>query len=211
MGIPVLIYGKSGCGKSTSLRNFGEDELLLAKVVNKPNPFRKQFKYTLSSDNIETIKSQLAKMPLKAAVVDDAGYLMTDLFMNMKSANNFDKFDKIAQVMWTLFNFVIYELPADVIVYIIMHENTDDNGNTQPLTLGKLLDSKVNLAGMCTIALHAMRSGKNYIFRTQSDGFDIAKAPLDMFDTEEVPNDLKEVDNTIRKYYGFDAKKEKKA
>ena len=93
-----------------------------------------------------------------------------------------------------------------------MHENTDDNGNTQPLTLGKLLDSKVNLAGMCTIALHAMRSGKNYIFRTQSDGFDIAKAPLDMFDTEEVPNDLKEVDATIRKYYGFNnAKKEKKA
>lgn len=207
MGIPVLIYGKSGCGKSTSLRNFGDEEILLTKVVNKPNPFRKQFKYTLASDNIEKIKEKLKAMPCKSAVVDDAGYLMTDLFMNMKSANNFDKFDKIANVMWTLYNFVIYELPADVVVYIIMHEETDDNGNTKPLTLGKLLDSKVNLAGMCTIALHAMRSGKNYIFRTQSDGFDIAKAPIDMFETEEIPNDLKEVDNAIRTYYGFTNKK----
>lgn len=207
MGIPVLVYGKSGCGKSTAMRNFSENEILLCKVVNKPNPFRKQFKYTLSTDNIEKIKEKLKAMPCKAAVVDDAGYLMTDLFMNMKSANNFDKFDKIAQVMWTLFNFVIYDLPADVVVYIIMHEDVDDSGNTKPLTLGKLLDSKVNLAGMCTIALHAMRSAKNYVFRTQSDGFDIAKAPLDMFEAEEVPNDLKAVDTAIRDYYGFKAEK----
>lgn len=205
MGIPVLIYGKSGCGKSTSLRNFGEDEILLCKVVNKPNPFKKKFKYTCFSDDVEYIKDKLEKMPVKAAVVDDAGYLMTDLFMNMKGANNFDKFDKIAQVMWTLYNYVIYKLPPDVVVYIIMHEDTDDSGNTKPLTLGKLLDSKVNLAGMCTIALHAMRIGKNYVFRTQSDGFDIAKAPLDMFDSEEIPNDLKEVDKAIREYYGFKA------
>ena len=207
MGIPVLVYGKSGCGKSTAMRNFAENEILLCTVVNKPNPFKRQFKYTLATDNIEKIKEKLKAMPCKAAVVDDAGYLMTDLFMNMKSANNFDKFDKIAQVMWTLFNFVIYDLPADVVVYIIMHEDVDDSGNTKPLTLGKLLDSKVNLAGMCTIALHAMRSAKNYVFRTQSDGFDIAKAPLDMFETEEVPNDLKAVDTAIREYYGFTAKK----
>ncbi len=207
MGVPVIIYGKSGCGKSTSLRNFAEDEVLLVKVVNKPNPFKKKFTYTCFSDDVEYIKSKLAAMPVKAAIVDDAGYLMTTLFMNNRSANNFDKFDKIANVMWTLFNYVISDLPQDVVVYIIMHEDIDDGGNTKPLTLGKLLDTKVNLAGMCTISLHAMRNGKNYIFRTQSDGFDIAKTPLDMFETEEIPNDLKEVDTAIRTYYGFNAKK----
>ena len=208
MGIPVLIYGKSGCGKSTSLRNFNEDEILLAKVVNKPNPFRKSFKYTLASDDIELIKAQLKKMPLKAAVVDDAGYLMTNLYMNAKTANSFDKYDKIASVMWTLYNYVIDELPGDVVVYIIMHEDVDDAGNVKPLTLGRLLDNKVNLPGMCTIALHALKAGKNYVFRTQSDGADVAKSPLDMFDSEEIPNDLKAVDEAIRNYYGF--KKETK-
>lgn len=27
MGVPVLIYGKSGAGKSRSLKNFAEDEI----------------------------------------------------------------------------------------------------------------------------------------------------------------------------------------
>lgn len=207
MGIPVLIYGKSGCGKSTSLRNFGEDEVLICKIINKPNPFRKQFKYTLVSDDIELIENQLSKMPLKAAVVDDAGYLMTNLYMNVKTANSFDKYDNIANVMWTLVNYVISELPADVIVYVIMHEDVDDMGNCKPLTLGKLLDNKVNLPGMFTIALHAQKNGKNYVFRTQTDGLDVAKSPLEMFEAEEIPNDLKEVDTTIRNYYGFETEK----
>lgn len=211
MGIPVLIYGKSGCGKSTSLRNFGEDEVFMIKVVNKPNPFRKQFKYCKATDDIELIKTGLLKMPCKAAVVDDAGYLMTNLYMNVKTANSFDKYDKIANVMWTLVNYVISELPADVIVYVIMHEDIDDMGNCKPLTLGKLLDNKVNLPGMFTIALHAQKNGKNYVFRTQTDGLDVAKSPLEMFDAEEIPNDLKEVDTTIRNYYGFKAGKEKKS
>ena len=34
MGIPVLIIGKSGSGKSTSLRNFDEKELALVNVIN---------------------------------------------------------------------------------------------------------------------------------------------------------------------------------
>ena len=32
MGIPVLVIGKSGSGKSTSLRNFNEKELALINV-----------------------------------------------------------------------------------------------------------------------------------------------------------------------------------
>ena len=44
MAIPVLIIGKSGSGKSTSLRNFGEKELALVNVIKKPLPFRKNLK-----------------------------------------------------------------------------------------------------------------------------------------------------------------------
>ena len=42
MGIPVLILGESGSGKSTSLRNFGQDEVLIFNVAGKPLPFRKK-------------------------------------------------------------------------------------------------------------------------------------------------------------------------
>lgn len=201
MGIPVLIYGKSGCGKSTSLRNFGEDEILLAKVVNKPNPFKKKFLYTCYSDDLEYIKSKLSAMPTKTAVVDDSGYLMTTMYMTF-AGNNFDKYDAISKIMWSLFKH-ISTLPPDVIVYIIMHEDVDDSGNVKPLTLGRLLDNKVNLPGMCTIVLHALKIGKSYVFKTQSDGMDVAKSPFEMFELDTIPNDLKEVDTAIREYYGF--------
>lgn len=42
MGIPVLILGESGSGKSTSLRNFEQGEVLVFNVANKPLPFRKK-------------------------------------------------------------------------------------------------------------------------------------------------------------------------
>ena len=52
MGRPVLIYGKSGSGKSRSLKNFAEDEILLINVVGKELPFRKKFKWLCHSINV---------------------------------------------------------------------------------------------------------------------------------------------------------------
>ena len=42
MGIPVLIRGESGSGKSTSLRNFESKEISIFNVAGKPLPFRKK-------------------------------------------------------------------------------------------------------------------------------------------------------------------------
>ena len=42
MGIPVLILGESGSGKSASLRNFEENEIGIFNVAGKPLPFRKK-------------------------------------------------------------------------------------------------------------------------------------------------------------------------
>ena len=39
MGIPVLIMGESGSGKSTSLRNFEPEEISILNVAGKPLPF----------------------------------------------------------------------------------------------------------------------------------------------------------------------------
>ena len=44
MGVPVLILGESGSGKSTSMRNFEVDEVGVFNVASKPLPFRKQLK-----------------------------------------------------------------------------------------------------------------------------------------------------------------------
>ena len=39
MGIPILIIGESGSGKTTSLRNFEPGEILVFSVANKSLPF----------------------------------------------------------------------------------------------------------------------------------------------------------------------------
>ena len=39
MGEPILCYGKSGSGKSRSLKNFGEDEILFINTISKRLPF----------------------------------------------------------------------------------------------------------------------------------------------------------------------------
>ncbi|MDO5547718.1 MAG: AAA family ATPase [Eubacteriales bacterium] len=206
MGIPVYIYGKSGSGKSRSLKNFAEDEILLVNVEAKQLPFRSTFRYVLKTDNIDTIIQQMQKMPCKTAVIDDAGYLMTHFFMKHhrnKSGNaSFEMYDNIADMMYNLISRIKTALPGDVIVYIMLHEDKNDFGEVKLLTLGKLLDSKVNLQGMVTICLRCMSENGKHFFRTVTDGSDITKAPEEMFPETEIENDLKAVDTAIREYWG---------
>lgn len=215
MAIPVLVYGKSGSGKSRSLKNFGSEEILLCNIEKKMLPFKNTFKYMMTSDNIETIMNQLSKMPMKAAVIDDAGYIMTHHFMrnhrNKKGNASFEMYDDIADMMYNLVDRIKNELPDDVIVYMIMHEDVDDFGGTKLLTLGRLLDNKVNLVGMVTIALRCMSENGKHFFRTVTDGMDITKTPEDMFQAEEIDNDLKAVDTAIREFYGINKINEKPA
>lgn len=207
MGLPVLIYGKSGSGKSRSLKSFAENEILLVNVEGKPLPFRKKFEYVLKSDNVNLIIQQIIKMPCKVAVIDDAGYLMTHHFMeNHKSKKgnaSFEMYDTIADTMYQLVKMIRDNVQEDKIVYIVMHEDTDDFGATKLRTIGKLIDNKVCLEGMVTICIRCMSDGGKHFFRVQTNGMDITKTPEDMFDKPEIENDLKAVDQAIREYYGI--------
>ncbi len=215
MAKPVIIYGKSGSGKSRSLKNFEENEILFINVEEKDLPFRKKFTYTLKTDNYQRIQEQLLKMPLKTAVIDDAGYLLTNMFMNkhstgLKVNQVFDLYNDIGDRFWYLIKFIKKKLPDDVIVYIVMHDESSDNGEIKLKTIGKLLDEKVNIPGMVTIVLRCMSDNGRHFFRTHTDGFDITKSPEDMFAADEIDNDLKFVDKTIREYYGLNESEENK-
>lgn len=200
----VLVYGKSGAGKSRSLKNFKEDEIFYVNVTDKRLPFAHGFKYTSTTDSVETIIEGVKKMPTKVAVIDDAGYIMTNMFMEGHGkGDQFKLYNDIADKMWLLI-LGLKNMPdsADKIVYLTFHEEKGDQGDSKLLTIGKLLDQKCNIEGLCTIVLHAMVKAGKHIFVTNSDGYDIAKSPEDMFELE-IENDLKMVDDTIRKFYGI--------
>lgn len=208
MGRVVIVYGKSGGGKSRSLKNFGEDEIYLINIESKDLPFKKAFKYVSETDDYSTILKGLAKMPTNTAVIDDAGYLLTNKFMRSHSAGLrgnqvYELYNDIGDQFWGLFEFIKRELPKEKIVYILMHEDLDINGSTKLKTIGKLLDDKVCIEGMVTICLRCMSKDGQHFFRTKTDGNDITKAPEDMFLNAEIENDLKAVDTTIRNYYNI--------
>lgn len=208
MGMPILIYGKSGSGKSRSLKYFGENEILLINIEGKQLPFKNSFKYICRTDSLDTIITQCQKMPCKVAVIDDAGYLMTHHFMdnhrNKKGNASFDMYDDIADTMYFLVQRIKKNLSEDVRVYIILHEDTNDAGDTKIRTIGKLIDNKVCLEGMVTVCIRCMSDEGKHFFRTVTDGYDITKAPEDMFEDPEIENNLKAVDEAICKFYGWE-------
>lgn len=214
MAIPVLLLGKSGSGKSASLRNFGEDELALINVMHKPLPFKKQFKSVANTDDYMDIMKKIFATEKKSIVIDDAGYLITNYFMNNHSKAGqgnavFSLYNELADKFWTLIEFIKNRLPDDKIVYVIMHEDKNEFGDIKPKTIGRLLDEKVCVEGLFTIVIRATVESGKHIFLTQSDGADVTKTPIDMFEDAEIDNDLKLVDKTIREYYGMDKKGEK--
>ena len=199
MGIPVLILGESGSGKSTSLRNFGPEEIGIFNVASKPLPFKKKLKIIDNAD-YSIIKETLAKQNLKRYVIDDSQYLMAfEMFAKAKDAG-YTKFTDIALNFSGIIQYVIKELPSDIIVYFLHHIEQAENGKIKAKTSGKMLDNQLTLEGLFSIVLLCRTDGKKHWFETQSDGFTTCKSPLDMFEFE-IDNDLKFVDTTIRDYY----------
>lgn len=197
--VPVLLIGKSGSGKSASLRNFKKDDIAIANVLGKPLPFKSDLEAP-KVDDYNTILKAIEHTNKKVIVIDDANYLITNEFMNKSSVKGFDKYNEMGNNFFNLIN-GIKNVDGGKTVYLIMHEDTDDEGNVKPKTIGKLLDDKVNIQGMFTICIRSMFDNGNYIFRLKTNGQDCVKTPIGLFEEEQMENDLKLVDEKIREYY----------
>lgn len=209
MAIAVLIIGKSGTGKSASLRNFTPEEVDIINVEGKPLPFRNNHT-TINTDDYKKVAESIKDSEKKCIVLDDAGYLITNQFMRGHSSTGsgnaiFSFYNDIADMFWRLITFIKGKgVASDKIVYIMMHEDQNDFGQVKPKTLGKLLDDKVCIEGMFTIVLRSVYHDGGYYFKTITDGLDVCKTPIGMFDQAEIDNDLKAVDTAIREYYGME-------
>lgn len=201
MSILVAEYGQSGTGKSTSLRNFTNDEVAVINVSGKPLPFRSDLK-TLSSNDYQMISQWLPKIKQPSIVIDDATYLMTDQFMSMAQIKGYEKYNIMAQ---NFFNLVeqARALPEDKIVYFIGHSEQSDDGREHFKTIGKMLDNYVTLEGKFTTVLKTVVKDGHYYLSTHNNGYDTVKSPLGMFEEDLIDNDLKLVDDIMREYWNI--------
>ena len=201
MAVLVMIYGQSGTGKSTSLRNFTNDEVAVINVSGKPLPFRSKLT-TYDTDNYTKISSALSKIERKSIVIDDATYLMVNEFMRTAKVAGYQKYTDMA----VNFNSLVAQasqLANDKIVYFLGHSDLKDDGTEHFKTIGKMLDNYVTVEGKFTIVLKTVVQDGKYYFSTHNSGQDTVKSPLGMFDDNYVDNDLKAVDTIIREYYGI--------
>lgn len=201
MAVLVMIYGQSGTGKSTSLRNFKNEEVAVINVSGKPLPFRGELK-SYNTDNYGKIVNAIANTDRKSIVIDDATYLMVNEFMRTAKQTGYQKYTDMA----CNFNGLIEAcagLPDDKIVYFLGHSDQADDGREHFKTIGKMLDNYVTVEGRFTIVLKTVVQDGKYMFSTQNNGQDTVKSPMGMFEQPLIENDLKTVDNMIREYWGM--------
>ena len=205
MGIPVLVLGASGSGKSTALRNFDPSEIGIFNVAGKPLPFRKKMKVS-NNATYSLITKTLEAGKLKAYAIDDSQYLMAFESFDHAKETGYGKFTNMALNFKNLITYVIQKTPDDTIVYFLHHTELAEDGRIKAKTLGKMLDNQLTVEGLFSIVLLTQVEGSEHYFITNSDGSNPAKSPMEMFDMK-IDNDLKMVDSTIREYYGMKAEK----
>lgn len=204
MGVPVLIMGESGSGKTYSIKNLDPETVGIFSVEKNRLPFKKAgnpFKIVKNAGYGQIIKA-LAKPTLKRYVIDDSQYLLVNEFFDRAKETGFQKFTDLALNFRNLIHFISRETPDDLIVYFLHHTETNGEGRVKAKTIGRLLDEKLSLEGCFDIVLLAQAEGGEHFFLTQSDGYTTCKSPEGMFEMK-IPNDLAVVDAAIREYWGL--------
>jgi len=214
MAIPVLIIGRSGSGKTYSIKNFGADEVGVISVEKGRLPFRSDIKVLkvpkdptggeardaaqLNAAKYSWIMRAIKNAKVKALVIDDSQYLLVNELFDRTYEKGYDKFTSMAQKFRDLIHFINEMEDEEKIVYFLHHSEMDSDGREKVKTIGRMLDEKLTVEGCFDIVIFC----QDHKFFTQSNGQSTAKTPEDMFPLE-IPNDLKMVDTKIREYYGL--------
>lgn len=206
--VAVLLIGASGTGKTSSFRNMPANETAIINVTNKPLPYRDKGQKVVSTRDYSQIISAIKGTKKRALIIDDSGYLMS--FENFDKANikSYDKFTTMAQNYFKLIE-TSTNLDNEKICYTVMHEELDEDGKIKPKAIGKMLNQQLCIEGLFTIVLRFKYENGQYLIQTKTDGSTVVKSPIGMFEENEIPNDLYEIDKIIREYYGFKPLEEK--
>ena len=212
MALPVLVIGRSGSGKTYSLKNFGADEVGVISVEKGRLPFKSDIKVAkiprfdngdyspaqINAARYSWLETVIKNSKTKSIVIDDSQYLLANELFDRVNEKGYDKFTSMAANFRNLIHFVNELEDENKIVYFLHHSELDSDGKEKVKTIGKMLDEKLCIEGCFDIVIYCQDNK----FFTQSNGQSVAKTPEGMFELE-IPNDLKFVDTTIREYYGI--------
>ena len=166
----VIIMGKSGAGKSTSIKGLNPKETVILNTLNKRLPFKgSNSMYNAENKNIfrvDTYGSVIKflqgiseNMPqVKNIVLDDIIYVMRKEYFSRAKESGYGKYTELASHFQQIIS-TCEALRQDLNVFFILHSE-DVMSDTSVVgykvsTIGKLLDSQYNPIEVVPMVLYS--------------------------------------------------------
>ena len=217
-----MLLGKSGTGKSTSIKTLNPKETIVINVLGKRLPFKgsnslynKENKNLFRLDDYSQVIKLLEQAPstVKNIVIDDSIYIMRKEYFSRAKEVGYSKYTELAQHFQQIIS-TCEKMRDDLNVFLILHSEdiTSDNTTTgyKVSTIGKLLDTQYNPIEVVPMVLYSSvryddKGNATYGFythRTKEGSIEIpAKTPDGMFEEDFIPNDLGLVVKAMNDYY----------
>lgn len=217
-----MLLGKSGTGKSTSIKTLDPKDTIVINVLGKRLPFKgssslynKENKNLFRLDDYNQVIKLLEQAPstIKNIVIDDSIYIMRKEYFARAKEVGYGKYTELAQHFQQIVS-TCEKMRDDLNVFLILHSEdiTSDNTTTgyKVSTIGKLLDTQYNPIEVVPMVLYSSvkyddKGNATYGFythRTKEGSVEIpAKTPAEMFTEDFIPNDLGLVVKAMNDYY----------
>lgn len=221
----VIILGKSGSGKSTSIKGLDPKETVIINTLNKRLPFKgsstlynEKNKNLFNMDEYTEIISILQSISDKATrvknvILDDIIYVMRKEYFKRAKETGYNKFTELAQHFQQIVS-TCENLRDDLNIFFILH--SEDILNDKVLsgykvaTIGSMLDNQYNPVEVVPMVLYSAikfdaKGTPTYGFYTHATMEGTvqipAKTPDGMFAENFIPNDLGLVSKAMTEYY----------
>ena len=222
----IMLLGKSGTGKSTSIKGLDSKETVVINVLGKRLPFKgsnalynKENKNLFQRESYTDIISLVQNISDKATyvkniILEDLIYVMRKEYFSRAREVGYGKYTELAQHFQQIIS-TCEKLREDLNVFMILHSEDVQSDKTttgyKVSTVGNLVDNCYNPLEVVPMVLYSSvkyddKGNTQYGFYTHRCKEGVveipAKTPDEMFDEDFIPNDLGYVVKKMNEYYG---------
>ena len=222
----IMLLGKSGTGKSTSIKGLDPKETVVINVLGKRLPFKgsnslynKENKNLFQRESYTDIISLVQNISDKATnvkniILDDFIYVMRKEYFSRARETGYNKYTELAQHFQQIIS-TCEKLREDLNVFMILHSEDIQSDKTttgyKVSTVGNLVDNCYNPLEVVPMVLYSSvkyddKGNTQYGFYTHRCKEGVveipAKTPDERFDEDFIPNDLGYVVKKMNEYYG---------
>lgn len=220
-----MLLGKSGTGKSTSIKTLDPKETVVINTLKKRLPFKgSALMYSVDNKNLFQKEDYLEVISLlrnisekgasiKNIILDDMIYIMRKEYFKRAKETGYGKYTELAQHFQQIIS-TCEGLRDDLNVFFILHSEDVQSDKTtvgyKVSTVGQLVDNQYNPVEVVPMVLYSAikyddKGNPQYGFYTHRCMEGIveipAKSPDGMFDQDFIPNDLGMVVKSMNEYY----------